>query len=183
MTWRVSRRDQPSPVMRRGVAKDLERVRFVGLDIDGVLTDGGVVLGEDNVQHRRFDIKDGLGLVRFVRSGGVVAIISSSKATSGIDRLKGFGIQDIYTGVADKLEVLRDRLEHHRIDPVHAAYMGDDLPDMACLRVVGVPAAPVDAVRPVLSLARFVSSRPGGRGAVRELTDYILRDRVVDGHA
>lgn len=182
MTWIRPGAKLTRPRMRRGVAKDLSRVRFVGLDIDGVLTDGGVFLGEDGVQRRRFDIKDGLGLVRFVRSGGVVAIISSSSATSGIDRLKGFGIEDVYTGVVDKREVLRDRLAHHGIASAEAAYMGDDLPDLGCLAEVGVPAAPSDSVAEVRAIARFVSSRPGGYGAVRELMDHILLGRGVDGH-
>lgn len=149
-------------------------IRLVGLDIDGVLSDGTVSLDEAGHQRRVFDIKDGLGIVRLVESGCRVVVISSSTSTAGVDRLDRLGVTPIHTGVANKLDVLTTEVQAAGLDWSQVAYMGDDLPDLECLERVGLAAAPADAVLQVRQVAHYVTRAPGGRGAVRELSDLIV---------
>lgn len=149
-------------------------IRLVGLDIDGVLSDGTVSLDEVGRQRRVFDIKDGLGIVRLVESGCRVVVISSSTSTAGVDRLERLGVTQIHTGVANKLDVLTAEVQAAGLDWSQVAYMGDDLPDVECLERVGFAVAPADAVSRVRQVAHYVTHAPGGRGAVRELSDFIV---------
>ena len=154
--------------------RSLRGIRFLALDIDGVLTDGGVTWDSERVESRRFDIKDGLGIVRLLEAGGVVAVISSSPSQAGIPRLQALGITELHVGVSDKVVTLTEVLARHHVAPQSAAYIGDDLPDLGCLDLVGFPIAPADAVTQVRSRARYVTRAAGGRGAVREVSDLML---------
>lgn len=149
-------------------------VKLLGLDIDGVLTDGGVTWDSTGVVSRRFDIKDGLGLVRFMEAGGLVAVISSSTSEVGRQRLEALGVTEIHTGVANKADTLREVLTRHGVDVAHSAYLGDDLPDLGCFEVVRIACSPADAAQAVIDRADYVTTRPGGRGAVREVCDLIV---------
>lgn len=157
--------------------RHLRGLRFLGLDIDGVLTDGGVTWDTESVVSRRFDIKDGLGIVRLIEAGGLVAVISSSSSSAGLPRLSALGITEIHTGVSNKAEVLTDVLARHKIAASSAAYLGDDLPDLGCFALVGHPVAPADAVAAVRSRARYVTVASGGRGAVREVCDLMVEGK------
>lgn len=157
-----------------------QAVRLVALDIDGVLSDGTVSLDEAGVQRRVFDIKDGMGVVRLVESGCAVVVISSSASRAGVERLERLGISPVHVGVSNKLEVLTTEVEARGLNWSEVAYMGDDLPDLDCLAQVGVSCAPADAVAVVKAVAGYVTSAPGGRGAVRELSDLIV-DGVTPG--
>jgi 3-deoxy-D-manno-octulosonate 8-phosphate phosphatase (KDO 8-P phosphatase) len=150
------------------------QVRLLGVDIDGVLTDGGVWWDSNGGVSRRFDIKDGLGLVRFREAGGVVVVISSSPSQVGLERLSALGITEIFTGVADKATPLAEAMTRHNVSRGEAAYMGDDLPDLACFELVGLALAPADAIADVSRRADYVTNAAGGRGAVREVCDLIV---------
>ena len=149
------------------------QVKLLGLDIDGVLTDGGITWHQDGTVSRRFDIKDGFGLVRFQESGGIVAVISSSTSQVGVERLTALGIQHVYTGVADKAVQLTEVMTSLGIDADQVAFIGDDVPDLGCFELVGISVAPADAAAEVRPRARYVTTAPGGRGAVREVCDAI----------
>ncbi len=148
-------------------------VKLLGLDIDGVLTDGGVTWHQDGTVSRRFDIKDGFGVVRFQESGGTVAVISSSTSQVGLERLTALGIEHIHTGVHDKAVALTELMARLKIDSAQTAFIGDDVPDLGCFELVGISVAPADAATEVLAQARYVTIAPGGRGAVREVCDAI----------
>lgn len=149
-------------------------IRLLALDSDGVLTDGGVYIFEDGNEFRRFDIQDGLGLKRIMQAGLQVAIISTSDCPAVQMRATRLGIENIFIGVEDKLACLKELCLRLNIPLEQVAYMGDDLPDLPCLQAVGLPLAPQNAVDEVHCAAMYITNRPGGYGAVREICDRIL---------
>lgn len=151
-----------------------QAVRLVVLDIDGVLSDGTVSIDDEDTHRRVFDIKDGLGVVRLVQSERDVVVISSSASTAGVERLRRLGIDPVHVGVPRKIDVLEAEVAKRGLDWSAVAYMGDDLPDMDCLEKVGVSVAPADAVPAVKNRVDYVTKAPGGRGAVREISDLIV---------
>ena len=158
----------PSPQLLSGI-------RLVALDIDGVLSDGTISIDSDGLERRVFDIKDGLGVVQMVKAGIAVAVISSSSSQAGVARLERLGVNPVLTGVSDKWAALEELLSSRGLSVENVAFMGDDLPDLPCLQRVGLPTAPANAVSAVTDAAAWVSKQPGGRGAVRELSDLLVQ--------
>lgn len=152
----------------------LRAIRLVALDIDGVLSDGTIAIDSAGLERRVFDIKDGLGIVQMVQAGLSVAVISSSSSQAGVARLERLGIQPVLTGVPDKWVALQELMAAQGLTASEVAVMGDDLPDLPCLEKVGLPTAPANAVWQVVDAAHWVSAHPGGRGAVRELSDLLV---------
>jgi 3-deoxy-D-manno-octulosonate 8-phosphate phosphatase (KDO 8-P phosphatase) len=152
----------------------LRAIRLVALDIDGVLSDGTIAIDSAGLERRVFDIKDGLGIVQMVQAGLSVAVISSSSSQAGVARLERLGIQPVLTGVPDKWVALQELMATQGLSASEVAFMGDDLPDLPCLEKVGLPTAPANAVWQVVDAAHWVSAHPGGRGAVRELSDLLV---------
>lgn len=157
------------------------RVKLVGFDVDGVLTEGGIFLGvagEARVEFKRYDIQDGLGIY-LLRSAGVrVAIITGRESDSVRLRAAELGIEDcIQDREARKLPAFVQLLENRGISADEAAFVGDDLPDLGILRMVGLPVAVGNAVAEVKEASAVVLEREGGRGAVREFVELLLRAR------
>lgn len=162
--------------MKPEIQRCLERIRLLALDVDGVLTDGGVYVLEDGTEFRRFDIKDGLGLKRVMEAGIEVAIISASNARPVLHRAERLGIRHVYLGVQDKLRTLERLCQDLGIKLEQVAYMGDDLPDLPVLRAVGLPCAPANAVAEIRELPLLLTSSGGGDGAVREICEILLQN-------
>ncbi|MEM7673360.1 MAG: HAD-IIIA family hydrolase [Verrucomicrobiota bacterium] len=155
---------------------EFSKIKALILDSDGILTDGGVYISSNGQDMRRFDIKDGLGLVRLQKMGIPVAIISASPATPVLERAKTLGIMHAYVGEKDKLSRAKAILEEWEIPPAEAAFMGDDLADRSLLQWVGFPITVADA-SPVIQKANYIcyiTRANGGHGAVREVCDLIL---------
>lgn len=157
------------------------RIRFVGLDVDGVLTDGGIYLGAVGgtpLEFKRYDIQDGLG-IRFLRDAGLrVAILTGRVSDSVRLRAAELDIEEVVQDAhARKLPALLALLRRHGIDPADAAFIGDDFPDMGVLRVVGLPVAVANAVPEVVQASALQLTRRGGHGAVREFAERLLRAR------
>lgn len=157
------------------------RIRIVGLDVDGVLTDGGIYLGtvgETAHEFKRYDIQDGLG-VHFLRKAGIrVAIVTGRISESVRMRARELEIDDVAQDFsAHKLPAFKKILERHGISPGDAAFVGDDFPDMAVLRFVGLPVAVGNAVPEVRAAAALRLTRNGGAGAVREFAELLLKAR------
>lgn len=157
----------------KGLHERLNNVRLLALDVDGVLTDGGVYLLEDGQQLRRFDIKDGLGLKRVLECGIQVVILSTSNVKIVQHRARALGIEDVFLNVVDKKAVLERICQRRDMGLKAVAYMGDDLTDLPVLQAVGFPCAPADAVEAVKEAAVYVTQAAGGRGAVREVCDLL----------
>lgn len=156
-------------------------IRLVGIDVDGVLTDGGIYLGAVDgtpLEFKRYDIQDGLGIY-FLRKAGIrVAIITGRVSDSVRLRAAELGIDDVaQDAYARKLPAFRRILDRHGISAEEAAFIGDDYPDMSVLRVVGLPVAVGNAVPEIAAVCRVRLTRTGGRGAVREFAELLLRAR------
>lgn len=162
--------------MNDDIRERIRNIRLLALDVDGVLTDGGVYVLEDGTEFRRFDIKDGLGLKRVMEAGIEVAIISASDAGSVLHRAERLGIRYVYLGVEGKLRTLIQLCQDLDIGLDQVAYMGDDLPDLPVLQAVGLPCAPADAVTEIREEVLVRTSSIGGHGAVREFCDILMHN-------
>jgi 3-deoxy-D-manno-octulosonate 8-phosphate phosphatase (KDO 8-P phosphatase) len=156
-------------------------IRLVGIDVDGVLTDGGIYLGAVDgtpLEFKRYDIQDGLG-IHFLRKAGIrVAIVTGRVSDSVRLRAAELEIEDVaQDAYARKLPALNRILERHQIAPAETAFIGDDFPDLAVLRAVGLPVAVANAVPEVLRECRLHLKQSGGRGAVREFAELLLKAR------
>jgi 3-deoxy-D-manno-octulosonate 8-phosphate phosphatase (KDO 8-P phosphatase) len=156
-------------------------IRLVGLDVDGVLTDGGIYLGAaggEPVELKRYDIQDGLGIYLLQKAGIRVAIVTGRVSESVRLRAAELGIADVAQDPdAQKLPAFLAMLDQHGIAPSEAAFVGDDFPDMAVLRLVGLPVAVGNAVPEIRSACALTLSASGGRGAIRELAEMLLKAR------
>ena len=158
---------------------EAERVQLLCLDVDGVLTDGGLYMDDHGVETKRFHVRDGAGLRMWMRMGGHVALITGRRGMAVRHRADELGIRHVLQGSTDKLSDFRGLLEHLKINASEAAMVGDDLPDLPILRMCGYPMAVSDAVPEVRAIARFVTVRPGGQGAVREVIEHLLAARKL----
>ncbi len=149
-------------------------VKLIVLDVDGVLTDGTITYDSEGREYKSFNVKDGYGIVRAIRLGVEVAVITGRHSSIVEKRCHELGIKLLFQGVEDKLAVFRKLVEDMGLETEETAAMGDDLPDIPVLKAAGVSAAPADAVEEVKRTVKFISSKPGGRGAVREFIDYLL---------
>lgn len=153
-------------------AKD---IKLVILDVDGVLTDGRIVVDDNGVESRGFDIKDGLGIVALQMSGVEVAIITSKRSAAVRHRAEDLKIKRVFDGVRRKTEPYEQILAQAALTAGQVCYVGDDLVDLAVMKRVGFPVAVADAAKEVREAARYVTRAPGGRGAIRELAELILK--------
>ncbi len=162
-------------------AATARRIRLVGLDVDGVLTDGGIFLGASDgrpVELKRYHIQDGLG-IRFLRDAGIIVAIVTGRVSDSVRmRAEELGITDVIQDPhARKLPAFLSILERNGVAPEEAAFVGDDYPDLAIMRVVGMAVAVDNAVDDVKDIAQIRLKRAGGDGAVREFTELLLRAR------
>ena len=168
--------------MSRMIDPKLARsIRLVGLDVDGVLTDGGIYLGDvggTSMEFKRYEIQDGIA-VHLLREAGIrVAIVTGRVSESVRIRAAELEVDDLAQDAqARKLPAFRRILERHDILPEETAFVGDDFPDMAILRTVGLPVAVGNAVPEIRKVCKLQLERHGGRGAVREFTELLLKTR------
>ena len=153
-------------------------VRLVLLDVDGVLTDGTVNICSDGTESKTFSIRDGAAILWARREGLTVGLLSGRPSAATTRRASELGIDLVVETGPDKRPAFEQILTKLRLVGTEVAYMGDDLLDLPVLGKVGLSAAPADAVDEVLGHVNWVSTRPGGRGAVRELVELILRARL-----
>lgn len=148
-------------------------------DVDGVLTDGTVLLLENGLQARQMHVKDGLALQMALRNGYRVFIISGGSSEPVIRRLQYLGVEEIHLGLKDKLKFFETIREQLGLNWNEILYMGDDLPDIPVLEKAGLSCCPKDAVAEVKMVSKFISSVKGGRGCVREVIEKVLK---LNGH-
>lgn len=158
-----------------------EAVRLVVLDVDGVLTDNGIYIGETadgtGVELKRFDVPDGLGIKMLVRAGITVVLVSGRESVATRIRAAELDVACYQRAGGHKLDHVREILSEHGLAWEDVAAVADDLADLPVLRRVGFPVAVANAVPEVLAVARWRTSRTGGRGAVREFAEALLKAR------
>lgn len=152
-------------------------VALLVLDVDGVLTDGRLWYGPDGESLKAFHVRDGVGIKELLAAGVGVAVISGRRSAAVAARMRELGVADVAEGVADKARVLADLLARRAVEPRRVACLVDDTPDLPMMAAVGLPAAVADAHPAVLAAAKHVTRAAGGRGAVREFSDFLLASR------
>ena len=157
--------------------RQLRRMKLLVLDVDGVLTDGGLWFGPDGQLIKRFDVRDGLGIRLLQKAGLQIALLSGGQGGATEVRARQLGIQHCLVGIKDKVESLHFLQRELDISPAETVFVGDDLNDLAVRPVVALLLAPADACAPVRRGADLVLRRRGGHGAVRELAERILQAR------
>lgn len=153
------------------------QLRLLLFDVDGVLTDGTVVMHEDGGESKHFSIRDGTAIVLAHRAGLMTGILSGRASGATARRAAQLSMAIVEQGSLDKLAVYERLLAEHHLRDAEVAFMGDDLLDLPVLRRVGLSACPADGVAEVRAAVDWVSLSNGGRGAVRELVEFVLRAR------
>ena len=149
-------------------------IRLLCLDVDGVLTDGSIILDENGIETKRFHVRDGLAMRAWRECGHEIAIISSRPGGVVEKRMSELGIVHVHCGVKDKRAVFEEVLETVGVTAQESAMVGDDLPDLRILRRCGFPVAVADAAPEVRKKATMVTNACGGQGAVREVIEHLL---------
>ncbi len=154
------------------------RIKLAAFDVDGVLTDGSLTFDENGHEYKTFNAKDGQGIVNLNKAGVITAIITARNNGTVEHRAKNLNIKELHQGSKNKIATLEEIMNKYNISFEEIAYMGDDLPDICILEKVALKGCPADAVDEVKNIANFISSKNGGRGAVREFCDYILKKGI-----
>ena len=157
--------------------KLLSAITTFVFDVDGVMTNGQVLVSENGELLRSMNIKDGYALKLAVQRGYRVCIITGGRSEGVRLRFSALGIKDYYSGVHDKAPVLDGYAERHGLPRQELLYVGDDLPDLPAMQACGVSCAPADAVEQVRSAADLVLKQGGGQGCVREIIEHVLRSQ------
>lgn len=158
----------------------LSQVKLLGLDVDGVLTDGGLYYSDSGEELKKFNVKDGLGIKLVMNTGIDVAIITTSTSHATLHRAKKLGVKHTFIGVEDKLAVIKKLCEDLNLSLSQVAYVGDDLVDLPVLRVVGCPLTVADAMPENQDCAVYITRLAGGQGCVREICDLLVKAQVTD---
>ncbi len=161
--------------MAPDIGERARRIRLLLFDVDGVLTDGKILLHADGSESKTFDIRDGTGIVLAQRAGLRTGLLSARQSGSTTERAAQLRIPIVRQGSADKLETLEEIIAAEGMSAGEVAFMGDDLLDLPVIERVGLGAAPADAAGEVRSRAHWIATRRGGDGAVRELIEMVLK--------
>ena len=155
----------------------LKSIDLLLLDVDGVLTDGGLIYDDNGCQIKKFNSKDGLGIRLLLDFNIKVGIITGRSSKALTHRCQNLGITLLFQGIKDKAEILKQILKQTGIPASNTAFMGDDLPDLPVMKQVGIPIAVSDAHQDLYSIAAIITSARGGHGAVREICEAILKSK------
>jgi len=165
---------QSPPPLSPDFAARAKPIRLLALDVDGVLTDGSIMLDDLGVETKRFNVRDGQGIAAWIKLGLDIAVITRRSGQAVQHRCRELGIARIVQGSHDKSAALDRLLTDTNLKPEQIAYIGDDWPDLPVLRRIGLPITVADADPRVASACLLRTTRPGGAGAVREAIEHIL---------
>jgi 3-deoxy-D-manno-octulosonate 8-phosphate phosphatase (KDO 8-P phosphatase) len=157
--------------------EELAKVTCFIFDVDGVLTDGSLLVFDDGQMVRRMNIKDGYALQLAVKRGYHVLIISGGDSPAVKERLLKLGVQAVFMKVTDKASLLKDYLRDNQLSPSESLFMGDDVPDLEAMKFVGVRCCPSDAVQEIKEVAHYISNTAGGYGCARDIIEKVMKLR------
>ncbi|MBQ2033642.1 MAG: HAD hydrolase family protein, partial [Alistipes sp.] len=156
--------------------EDIAKTKAFILDVDGVMTDGGIMPIEGGTDFiRKYNAKDGYAIAYAVRRGYKVCVITGGHGNLLRSRMERLGVTKLYLNCMDKISAMQEFFAEYDVDPATTIYMGDDIPDLECMELVGIPVCPADACSEVIEASRYVSEFCGGRGAVRDIIEQTLR--------
>jgi 3-deoxy-D-manno-octulosonate 8-phosphate phosphatase (KDO 8-P phosphatase) len=164
-------------LMNMNLLQQLSSISCFVFDMDGVLTDGTLLVLPDGVMARKMNIKDGYALQLAVKKGYTVFVISGGNSPEAKDRLFKLGVEQVWMGVKDKLSLLKTELALKQIPLSQVLYMGDDMPDLAVMQAVGFACCPADAANDIKLVSNYISAFKGGEGCVREVMEQVLKLR------
>ncbi len=163
--------------MERSYKEYLKDITTFVFDVDGVFTDGSILITTSGEMLRQMSVKDGYALKTAIQKGYQVCIISGGTNEGVKERLRGLGVTNIYLGAHHKEEPLKEYLDIYRINPQEVLYMGDDIPDIPPMRLVALPTCPQNAVPEVKAISKYISHKNGGKGCVRDVIEQVLKVR------
>lgn len=158
-----------------GINYDLTKIKGFAFDVDGVLSPSTIPMDNDGVPMRMVNIKDGYALQLAVKQGFEIAIITGGNTPSVRYRYESLGIKDIYLGASHKLEIFQKWMAERALTPDQVLYMGDDIPDLKCLRHAGLPCCPMDAAYEVRETCNYISRFGGGYGCGRDVLEQVMK--------
>lgn len=164
-----------------------KNIKIIVLDVDGTMTDGSIYIDNNGIETKAFNVKDGFSIVSAQKMGIRFAIITGRESKIVEKRAQELKISDVYQGVHNKIEKLNELLKKYDLGYNNCAYMGDDINDIPAMKKAAFVGVPSDGVEEVKTIAHFVSSKEGGKGAVREFVDFImqsqgLKKKIVDSY-
>ncbi|MGZ8559711.1 MAG: KdsC family phosphatase [Chitinophagaceae bacterium] len=157
------------------IQKLFNKITTFIFDIDGVLTDGTVLVLENGMHARRMSIKDGYALQLAVKKGYRILVVSGAAASPVIERLNKLGIADVHTGITDKKLFVENYIVHNNLNAGEILFMGDDIPDQPVMLIVGLPVCPADAVTEIKKISKYISALNGGYGCVRDVIENVMK--------
>ncbi|GGI23966.1 KdsC family phosphatase [Pedobacter mendelii] len=153
----------------------LKNITTFIFDVDGVLTDGSVQVMDNGQSLRTFNIKDGYAMQLAVKLGYNVCIISGGDGIAMAKRFHNLGIKDVFLAAGDKVEIFNQYIADKTIAASEVLYMGDDIPDLKVMKLVGLPTCPADAVEEIKAISKFISPYNGGKTAVRDIIEKVMK--------
>lgn len=163
--------------MEKSYKEYLKDITTFVFDVDGVFTDGSLLITSEGEMLRKMSVKDGYALKTALQKGYNVCIITGGTNEGVRLRLKGLGVTEIYLGAHHKEEPLVEYLKKHKISAKNVLYMGDDMPDIPPMMLVGLPTCPQDAVPEVKAVVKYISHKNGGDACVRDVIEQVLKVR------
>ncbi len=153
----------------------LKHIKAFILDVDGVMTNGMLLVTESGELLRQFNIKDGYALQLAVKRGFKIAVVSGARSKGVEHRLRGLGITDIYLGLDSKTVAYNDFVKKNELLPEQVLFMGDDIPDLELMKMAGLAVCPADAVEEIKALAHYISPKNGGNSCVRDIIEKVMK--------
>jgi 3-deoxy-D-manno-octulosonate 8-phosphate phosphatase (KDO 8-P phosphatase) len=150
-------------------------VRHFIFDIDGVLTDGSLIISAEGTLLRTMNIKDGYAIQLAIKKGYSVSVISGAKGEAIEKRLLGLGVEDVHLGIENKIQTFKEVVQKGNLDLPNILYMGDDMPDLEVMKQVVFPCCPSDACPEIKEISKYISPHEGGKGCVRDVIEKVLK--------
>ena len=152
-----------------------KKVKAFAFDVDGVFTNGDILVNEKGEQWRTFNVKDGYALQLAIKAGYPVLIVSGGKSEGVKLRLQALGVKDVFINESNKMAVLNAWMERTHLSLEDILFMGDDAPDLEVMQRVGFPTCPADAIEDIKQVSLYISPQAGGKGAVRDVIEKVMR--------